>query len=182
LRDKQQAGVDVRIIFRDAREFGASNGPKQQKLLERLVRTLPREWREDPKRLAHMRRQLDGLVRTATWKRTGESFEFAHFTDRQIARAIQVLDPRPRRPALERWVQAVAGVRANRGNLKSILGHVRKPELADELWPVLEKRIREAQSRGTERRIPIVRVLDQALRLAHEWPRRGIVLSLVDQD
>ena len=36
LRDKQQAGVDVRIIFRDAREFGASNGPKQQKLLERL--------------------------------------------------------------------------------------------------------------------------------------------------
>jgi hypothetical protein len=36
LRDKQQAGVDVRIIFRDAREFGASNGPKQQKLIERL--------------------------------------------------------------------------------------------------------------------------------------------------
>jgi V8-like Glu-specific endopeptidase len=36
LRDKQQAGVDVRVIFRDAREFGASNGPAQQKLLERL--------------------------------------------------------------------------------------------------------------------------------------------------
>lgn len=36
LRERQQAGVDVRIIFRDAREFGASNGPKQQKLLERL--------------------------------------------------------------------------------------------------------------------------------------------------
>ncbi len=36
LRDKQQSGVDVRVIFRDAREFGASNGPSQQKLLERL--------------------------------------------------------------------------------------------------------------------------------------------------
>lgn len=36
LRDKQQAGVDVRIILRDSREFGASNGPQQQKLLERL--------------------------------------------------------------------------------------------------------------------------------------------------
>jgi phosphatidylserine/phosphatidylglycerophosphate/cardiolipin synthase-like enzyme len=36
LKDKQQAGVDVRIILRDAREFGASNGPQQQKLLERL--------------------------------------------------------------------------------------------------------------------------------------------------
>ena len=36
LRDKQQAGLDVRIIFRDAREFSQANGPSQQKLLERL--------------------------------------------------------------------------------------------------------------------------------------------------
>ena len=36
LRDKQLAGLDVRIIFRDAREFHPDNGPKQQKLLERL--------------------------------------------------------------------------------------------------------------------------------------------------
>jgi V8-like Glu-specific endopeptidase len=36
LRDKQQAGLDVRIIFRDAREFSQANGPKQQELLERL--------------------------------------------------------------------------------------------------------------------------------------------------
>jgi S1-C subfamily serine protease len=36
IKDKQQAGLDVRIIFRDAREFSQANGPKQQKLLERL--------------------------------------------------------------------------------------------------------------------------------------------------
>ena len=36
LKDKQQAGLDVRIIFRDAREFSQANGPQQQKLLERL--------------------------------------------------------------------------------------------------------------------------------------------------
>ena len=36
LKNKQQAGLDVRIIFRDAREFSQANGPKQQKLLERL--------------------------------------------------------------------------------------------------------------------------------------------------
>jgi hypothetical protein len=37
LRDKQQSGLDVRIIFRDAREFpGQNNALKQQKLLERL--------------------------------------------------------------------------------------------------------------------------------------------------
>ena len=36
LRDKQQAGRDVRIILRDAREFSAASGVSQQKLLERL--------------------------------------------------------------------------------------------------------------------------------------------------
>jgi hypothetical protein len=36
LRDRQRAGLDVRIIFRDGREFSQANGPKQQELLERL--------------------------------------------------------------------------------------------------------------------------------------------------
>lgn len=36
LRDKQQAGLDVRIIFRDGREFGSDGGEDQQRLLERL--------------------------------------------------------------------------------------------------------------------------------------------------
>jgi hypothetical protein len=36
LRSKQQAGVDVRIIFRDAREFGHSSLVQQQKLIERI--------------------------------------------------------------------------------------------------------------------------------------------------
>jgi S1-C subfamily serine protease len=36
LRDKQQAGVDVRIIFRDSREFGSGNEPALQDLLERI--------------------------------------------------------------------------------------------------------------------------------------------------
>lgn len=36
LKEKQQAGVDVRVIFRDGREFGHSGAVSQQKLLERL--------------------------------------------------------------------------------------------------------------------------------------------------
>ncbi|MFO0974374.1 MAG: phospholipase D-like domain-containing protein [Phycisphaerae bacterium] len=36
LRDKQRAGKDVRIIFRDPREFRQSNGVKLQKMLESL--------------------------------------------------------------------------------------------------------------------------------------------------
>lgn len=36
LRDKQRAGVDVRVIFRDAREFGSGSATSQQKLIERI--------------------------------------------------------------------------------------------------------------------------------------------------
>lgn len=36
LLERQKAGLDVRIIFRDGREFGAESGRKQQPLLERL--------------------------------------------------------------------------------------------------------------------------------------------------
>jgi hypothetical protein len=36
LRDKQQAGVEVKVIFRDAREFGSDGLVQQQRLLERL--------------------------------------------------------------------------------------------------------------------------------------------------
>jgi V8-like Glu-specific endopeptidase len=36
LREKQQAGLDVRVIFRDPREFGSSGGAKLQKMLETI--------------------------------------------------------------------------------------------------------------------------------------------------
>jgi V8-like Glu-specific endopeptidase len=36
LREKQLAGLDVRVIFRDPREFGASGGAKLQKMLETI--------------------------------------------------------------------------------------------------------------------------------------------------
>jgi hypothetical protein len=159
----------------------AQREKRRQKLLDRLVRTLPREYRQDPERLAHMRGQLDGLVRTTTWRRTGESFEFAHFTDRQIAQAIARLDRRRSQQTLDQRIQAVGRVRAARGNLKGVLDHVRKPDLADELWPVLEKTHQRSSVPRSRAQDPIVRVLDRAIELAHEWPRRGIVLSLDDR-
>ena len=35
-----------------------------------------------------IREQLDSLVELTTWNQREESFEFAHFTDRQIATAL----------------------------------------------------------------------------------------------
>lgn len=50
--------------------------------VERILRTFAKDDR------AGLRTQIDPLVTVTTWNRRGDSFEFAHFTDRQIARAI----------------------------------------------------------------------------------------------
>jgi len=97
------------------------------------------------------------LVAVETWDAKGQSFEFAHFTDRQLALAMETVDRRVRQPARPARVQAIRAVRSSRGNLESVIGHASKTELADALWPVLEQKIHRAQRRNTEARIPIVR-------------------------
>src|SRR5207253_3627698 len=110
--------------------------------------------------------------------RTGTSFEFAHFTNIEIATAAAALDRRRRQPTLANRVELVAKLRAQRGNLDKMLGPISKVALADELWPVLEAKIERALERGTERRVPIVRAIHQAYALATEFPRRNLVITL----
>ena len=142
--------------------------------VERLMRTLPAE-----QRLESVRKSLDLLVDVMTWNPRGESFEFAHFTDMQIASAIASLDTRSRQPAPRARVKHVGALRAQGGNLKSALpGVCSKLELAEGLWPVLEAKMRRAAMRGTLERIPLVRVLDRATDLAREFPRAGLVIPL----
>jgi hypothetical protein len=118
------------------------------------------------------------LIEIATWTRSGESFEFAHFTDRELARAIGRLDRRPRRPELAHRIELVARCRQRRGNLDTVLHGVSKPKLADLLWPTLERKIERAIARGTDNRIPVVRLVVQAEAMAREFPRRSLGISL----
>jgi hypothetical protein len=108
-------------------------------------------------------------------------FEFAHFTDTEIATAAAALDRRKRQPTLEKRVAIVAKLRAERGNLDKMLGPISKVALADALWPVLEARIERALERGTERRVPLVRAVHRAYALATEYPRRNVVIPLERQ-
>jgi hypothetical protein len=121
------------------------------------MQALPRELRTPV-----VAQQIRPFITVATWTRTGTSFEFAHFTDAEIATAAAALDRRKRQLALEKRIDVVAKLRAQRGNLDKMLGPLSKVALADELWPVLEAKIERALKRGTERRVPIVRVVHQA--------------------
>lgn len=150
---------------------------KRASWIDRILLSMPAEARQTQSR-SHVRDQVDRLVELQTWNATGESFEFAHFTDRQLAIAIDGLDVRSDKPALEAVVGRVASIRRSRGNLASVLHRTSKVALADALWPVLERRLTRATTARTEGRIPVVRMLDLAIALAHEFPRRDLVIGL----
>jgi hypothetical protein len=141
--------------------------------IERIMRTLPPEQATTP-----MREAVARLVQLEVWNPHGDSYEFAHFTDREITKAIDVIDDGPRRPSYERLLALVAATRARRGSLDPLLVRTTKPALADALWPTLEAKIERALARGTERRIPVVRVLRRAVDLAVEWPRGGFAIPI----
>ncbi len=145
---------------------------RRQVWVERVLATLPLE-----DRTAAVRESVEHLVAVETWDRKGQSFEFANFTDRQIALASEKVDRRTTLSSAQRTTMA-ASIRASRGNLAPLLGRGSKVDLADSLWAVLEEKIKASKQRGTEARIPIVRVLDRALGLAHELPRKNVVIPL----
>ena len=163
------------VVFDAEGKFAtpASRRERRDKWVARVMLSLPRELQT-----AVVAEQIKPLVNVATWTRTGTSFEFAHFTDREIAAAAAALDIRPRQLTVEQRIELVAQLRRQRGNLDKMLGPISKVALADQLWPVLEAKIETALARGTERRIPIVRIVHQAYALALEFPRRNLVIAL----
>jgi len=150
---------------------------EHRKLIERIMLTFPKGYRTPA-----AEESISGLITIETWNRKGESFEFAHFTDRQIAVAIgRVYRPKKkgkRCPSLEDRIEAVKRLRARRGRLDELLGAGSKVDLAEALWPVLEKKISRAEKKNREGRIPIVRAIDLAGELAHEYPRAELVIPL----
>jgi hypothetical protein len=115
-------------------------------LLDRIMRTLGVDYDTQV-----VRDQVMNLIEIRTWNARGESFEFAHFTDRELAGAIDAIDLRSRRPSFARRTAAVARVRESGGNLKkTVLNDVAgKGRLATELWPILARKLDRAEARGT---------------------------------
>ena len=109
---------------------------ERDKLIERILLTFPKRFRTES-----VADSIKDLVTIETWNAEGDSFEFAHFTDRQIAVAVGEVYVPPKRgknpPPLPRRTAAVANLRRKGGNLETMLGNGSKVDLADALWPVL---------------------------------------------
>ncbi len=144
--------------------------------VERMLRTLPIK-----QRTAAVHTSVARLVDVDVWNRSGASFEFAHFSDRQIAVAIDGLDRRGRAGrGSKTWLGSSTSCACAGAIFKNVLHGTSKPDLADVLWPVLERKIQKALERGTERRVPVVRVVDRAVTLARGMPRRNVVIPIED--
>jgi len=109
-------------------------------------------------------KELEYLVEIESWDATAKNLKFAHFTDHAIANAIIATGKAPATEMVASLEARVAGLRAGGGNIKRIWTNWPDPkpdkvEVWHRLGPVLWARIRRAQSRNTEDRIPLVRVL-----------------------
>ncbi len=114
-------------------------------------------------RTDRMRGQIDQLVTVHTWASERGPFEFAHFTDDQLADAVMAVTGG--RFRVDRS-QLLAAIRAQRASphpdieraCQRIARGVSKPDLAEALWAALEPRVRTALERGLDEP-PLVRIV-----------------------
>jgi hypothetical protein len=172
-RRLERPPTHVLVIFDAEKRFQTQQmrEDERQKWVNLIVETLDGEVFASAEDSAEQRNvvraQIEMLVNVETWTRKGESFEFAHFTDLQLARAIDRLDRRPRRPSLHERQNLIAKLRREGKGLKPALAGVSKGRLAEALWPVLERRITNARERMSAEQIPIVRIVLRAWKLAN---------------
>jgi hypothetical protein len=121
--------------------------------------------------------QIGSLVVFETWKNT--IFEYAHFTDRELAKAIISLYKGKKNLSLEETVVNISTLRKNRENIDKIWeksGYISKVDLANYLWPILENKIVKSKN---PLRIPIVRIVLKAGHVAGRTHRRNVGLQSV---
>lgn len=146
----------------------------REQWVNRLIEQLSEEYRTPV-----MREQLRQLVQVDTW---GEwPFEYAHFTDEEIAHAVLASYQGDDAPTLERLTEQVSKRRQGRANLEQLWqrwGGVRpsKVSVAKALWPTLEDKIKRAIAAGRPDDVPIARVVLRARDLAAGALRSDVML------
>jgi hypothetical protein len=125
------------------------------------------------------RDDVDSLVSVKTWSES--CFEFAHFTDGELAEALLKVHPHCGSLDQARLVAALRAQRDHRCDIKNAWKNWRPPvpskkALARELWPVLRRKLDAAASGPTADLPPIAEVLINAFQEAVRRPHGIFVL------
>jgi len=118
-----------------------------------------------------------------SWSDEDGAFEYAHFSDEELADAILAIYCGSSLPKREPLSCEIAELRASKSNLKSAWRDWSGPRpgkktLGQTLWPVLEHKLKTAQSRAELEQIPIARVMIKALQLAANVHRSDVMIRL----
>ncbi len=165
------------LILTDAEhKYGTQKQRNYQRklLLDSLTQNVPRDLRGD----YYSNTPDTRIVEIRTWGRL--PFEFAHFTDSQLAdamlRAAKVPHPQGRAALINAiHMQRTRDPTPDVEDVFWRRSGLSKTKLADELWPVLEHRIRRAVARG-QQGPPIMRALIRAYVMAAAPYRAGMML------
>jgi len=125
------------------------------------------------------RDDVDSLVSVKTWSES--CFEFAHFTDGELAEALLKVHPHCGSLDQASLVAALRAQRDHRCDIKNTWKNWRPPvpskkALARELWPVLRRKLDAAASGPTADLPPIAEVLINAFQEAVRRPHGIFVL------
>ncbi len=139
------------LVLTDAEnkyETVADRRRQRKLLLDSLTVNVPPDLRRD----LYTDRRRDRVVEIKTWGKW--PFEFAHFTDRQLANALSSVAQAPHPDGQAGLISQIHTERLTASpDIAAVgwrgRGTIRKPELANALWPLLEARIKRAVERGT---------------------------------
>lgn len=123
--------------------------------------------------------ELDELIQIRTWPES--CYEFAHFTDEELADGIMAVHTTINGLSREQLVQAIATERARRKDIKEVWSQWEhqpgKPELAEALWPTLEAKIQLRKIDAGAPVPPIAEVIWDAYLTAQGWRYSSYLLS-----
>lgn len=126
---------------------------------------------------------LDTLVIVHRWP--GRCFEFAHFTDGELASAMRSIH-RAGGLSWSALVGRISKVRIRGGDVKEVwdadwIPKPAKPDLADALWPVLKKKIDDARWSETIEIPRVAEVVHEAYTLAQQSTYGTYVIRATDE-
>ncbi len=147
---------------------------KRSRWAAKIQASLPKPLR----RSAVVLRQITDLVEVDTW---GSAFEYAHFTNGEIAAASNRVARQVNPSAPRILARSVAELRKHGGDVadawkRAHYKKVTKPAVAIELWPILERKLRAANEAGDISSVALGRVLVRVAELAY-LPRHGWALQ-----
>jgi hypothetical protein len=172
------------IAFDPESSFATPEGceAKRMACVTKIIEAIPKEYRT-----GKLCKDIDSLVEIKTWNKGLESFEFAHFTNSELAQAMGNICPGLDVIELEKRIGNLRVGDKNKkpGNLeylwkgwKTKYGcDISKIRLAEALWSLLKQKIEDSISTGTAEEIPITRVLIHAVNVANALPRRRVMIS-----